>query len=202
MEAEPTDQRDAETERPATAGGPWAWLVLGIIALLLIATGILTATGGSSASGPSATLARACAPAAEEPLDPSSVVRLLPNTAAPKYSSDPPTSGAFQLGGQVPKVSNVELSPPVQVGLLAQGTVLFQYHDLAPADLASLKSLAGDGVVLAPNSSLTSAVVATAWRKRQVCTTVDVDALRQFAVLSADRGPDAGPNGTSSTTTP
>jgi hypothetical protein len=193
---------DAETERPVTAGGPWARLVLGIIVLLLIATGVLTATGGSSTPGASAGVGRACSPAAEEPLDPSSVVRLLPNTAKPKYASNPPTSGASELGTQVPAVSTVELSPPVQVGLLAQGTVLIQYRGLAPADLASLTSLAGDGVVVAPNSSLTSSVVATAWRKRQVCTSLDVDALRQFAVLSADRGPAAGPNGTSPTTTP
>jgi hypothetical protein len=196
---------DAERERPATAGSPVAWLALMIIVVLLIVTVILTVSGSTSSRGTGTAAASgtsSCSAAVEEPLDPSSVVRLLPNTAPPKYASDPPTSGAFELGAQVPAVSSVELSPQVQVGLLAQGTVLIQYRDLAAADLIGLKSLAGDRVVVAPNSSLTTPVVTTAWRKRQDCTAVDVNALRQFATLSADQGPAAGPNGTAPTTAP
>lgn len=201
---DPVDPADGAPEapaRPVTAGGPWAWLALAVILVLLAVTVAFTVTGGSNGSS-NAAEAAACTPAVVEPLDPSSVVRLLPNAAAPTYDSDPPTSGAFQVGAQSPPVSTVELTPSVQVGLLAQGTVLFQYRDLDASALAQLQTLAGDGVVVAPNATLTSPVVATAWRKKQTCTAVDINALRQFATLNADQGPSAGVNGTTSTTAP
>jgi len=201
---DPVDPADGAPEapaRPVTAGGPWAWLALAVILVLLAVTVAFTVTGGSNGSS-NAAAAAACSPAVVEPLDPSSVVRLLPNAAAPTYDSDPPTSGAFQVGAQSPPVSTVELTPSVQVGLLAQGTVLFQYRDLDASALAQLQTLAGDGVVVAPNATLTSPVVATAWRKKQTCTAVDINALRQFATLNADQGPSAGVNGTTSTTAP
>jgi len=201
---DPVDPADGAPEapaRPVTAGGPWAWLALAVILVLLAVTVAFTVTGGSNGSS-NAAAAAACSPAVVEPLDPSSVVRLLPNAVAPTYDSDPPTSGAFQVGAQSPPVSTVELTPSVQVGLLAQGTVLFQYRDLDASALAELQTLAGDGVVVAPNATLTSPVVATAWRKKQTCTAVDINALRQFATLNADQGPSAGVNGTTSTTAP
>ena len=203
---DPVDPADGAPEapaRPVTAGGPWAWLALAVILVLLAATVVFTVTGGAKGSGSSSSAeAATCTPTIVEPLDPSSVVRLLPNAAAPTYDSDPPTSGAFQVGAQSPPVSTVELTPSVQVGLLAQGTVLFQYRDLDASALAQLQTLAGDGVVVAPNATLTSPVVATAWRKKQTCTAVDINALRQFATLNADQGPSAGVNGTTSTTAP
>jgi len=134
-------------------------------------------------------------------LDPSSSLRLLPNAPAPSYASNPPTSGAFQVGAQSAPVSTTELSPVVQVGLLAQGDVLIQYRDLESADVAALQSLAGDEVVVAPNSSLPAPIVATAWRKRRTCTTVDIDDLRQFATLNGNQGPTGRPLGTAASTT-
>jgi Protein of unknown function (DUF3105) len=207
--ADPTDDpHDASRAgRPATAAGRGGWVVFGVIGALLVATVVLTITGGTVGSdargAPSAPAADdgPCTPTATEPLDPNSVVRLLPNAPRPEYASNPPTSGAFEVGPQVPANSPVELSGPVQVGLLAEGKVLVQYRDLSAQDLAAVQALAGDTVVVAPNESLTSPIVATAWLKRQVCTAVDTDVLRRFATLNADRGPQAGPSGTGPPTT-
>ena len=87
------------------------------------------------------------------------------------------------------------------LGLLAQGDVLIQYRDLESADVAALQSLAGDQVVVAPNSTLPAPIVATAWRKRQTCTAVDIDDLRQFATLNGNQGPSGGTPGTAASTT-
>jgi hypothetical protein len=198
--------------RPHTGGGVGAGITLGLLVALLVGAVILSISGGSSDSssasaagaaatgGPStAAPSSACTPTAEEPLDPSSVVRLLPNAPEPTYQTDPPTSGAFQVGVVVPAGSS-GLTPAQQVGVLAQGYVLLQYQGISADELASLNTLAGPGVVVVPNAGLTAPVVATAWRKRQVCTAVDVATLRQFITLNADQGPQAGPNGTGSTT--
>jgi hypothetical protein len=211
--ADPTGPRDAGSAAgpgagpSVTAGGRGTWITIGVIGVLLIITVALTLTGGSVTNDavratPAATADDGpCAPTVTEPLDPNSVIRLLPNAPRPGYESDPPTSGAFEVGPQVPPVSTAELSGPVQVGLLAEGKVLLQYRDLSTDDVARLQALAGTAVVVAPNSALTSPVVATAWRTRQVCTALETEVLLRFVTLNADRGPQTGPNGTGPPTT-
>jgi len=197
---------------PPTAGGRRAWVTLGVIGLLLIATITLTVVAGTDTNNSSAaittTTGRAsaadgpCDPTIEDPLDPGPAVRLLPNAPAPEYQSNPPTSGPFEVGPRVPAVSTVELSGPVQVGLLAQGKVLIQYRDLSTAVAGALQSLAStEDVVVAPNASLTSPIIATAWRTRQECSGFNAEVLNRFVILNANRGPQASPSGTSPPTT-
>ncbi|MGZ4710590.1 MAG: DUF3105 domain-containing protein, partial [Acidimicrobiales bacterium] len=99
---------------------------------------------------------------------------------------------AFVVGASVGATPSSPLSRPVQVGLLAQGKVLIQYGPSLPAaDVADLQGLAGDDIVVAPNPTLASPIVATAWRVRQTCDQLDLSALRQFATVNANRAPDA-----------
>jgi len=209
VEPQPTTTEPTTTGRPVTAGGTTTWAVVGIIVVLLIGSLVLTVTGGSSATPAAAppgsaqpTTNTACTPTVKEDLDPASVVRLLPNSPTPTYLTDPPTSGPFQLGVVVPTGSSTELTPAQQVGVLAQGGVMIQYNGLAAADVAKLSTLAGAGVVVAPNSKLSAPVVATAWRKRQVCTRVDTASLQQFITVNSNQGPTAGPNGTDAANPP
>jgi drug/metabolite transporter (DMT)-like permease len=166
-------------------------------ALLVVVALVVAGCGGSSApSAATTTTSRATsttAPAActadvEEPLDPRSLQHVLPGATEPSYPSAAPTSGPHQpgpdLGGQV---LTEPLSPPRQVGVLEAGDVLVQSRDVD-----ALRQLSGDHVVIAPNPGLDHAVVATAWRHRMTCTTVDVDALRAFVADHAGKGPDAG----------
>ncbi len=69
--------------------------------------------------------------------------------------------------------------------------VLLQYQPdtVSADDLTLLQSLAGDTVVVAPNSDLKTPIVATAWRKRMTCTAVDTSALKKFATVNANRAP-------------
>ena len=193
-----------------TAGGRSAWIVIGVVGLALLLVVALTSfwgsdtnssanpstdggagsstTDGSSPSGSTGS----CAAPVKEPLDPTSAYRLLPNAPEPTYATDPPSSGAFVVGAAAGPTPAEPLSRPVQVGLLAQGKVLIQYSPALPAaDVADLQGLAGDDVIVAPNPAVTSPIVATAWRVRQVCTQLDLSTLRQFATVEANQAPDA-----------
>jgi hypothetical protein len=79
---------------------------------------------------------------------------------------------------------------PVQVGLLEDGAVLLQHRpDLAAGQLADLEALASGDVVVAPNPDLPDPVVATAWLFKRSCSSVDVDALREFVDERRGKGP-------------
>ncbi len=123
---------------------------------------------------------RRCGPAVEEPLDPASTRHLLPGAPEPRYSGDPPTSGAHAAGPLPTGVQHQPLSRPVQVGVLETGAVLVQHRGASGGELRQLEGLAGEKVVVAPNPSLPAPVVATAWRHRMECTGVDLAALRTF----------------------
>jgi hypothetical protein len=174
--------------RSPTSGGASGWTA--VAALVLLLAGIIgVGLAGGSAAGP--TTATSCSAARTEPLDPNSVVRVLPNGRELEYLNDPPSSGAFAVGPNVAPVSTSTLTRPVQVGLLARGMVLIQYlpGSLSAEDLATLQGLPGDSVVVAPNPDLKPPIVATAWRVRQECTALDVTALTKFAALNANRAP-------------
>jgi hypothetical protein len=65
--------------------------------------------------------------------------------------------------------------------------VVVQHHGLADRDRARVEALAdGQAVVVSPAIRLPAAVVATAWRHRLTCRSVDVGALRAF--VAAHRG--------------
>lgn len=133
----------------------------------------------------------ACGPITREALDPAFLVHVVGDDAGVAYASDPPTSGPHQVGPPVEGVVDEPISRPVQVGILERGDVLLQHRaDLAPTEVSALEALAGPGVVVAPNPGLTQPVVATAWLFKRACTSVDVDALRQFVDERAGRGPE------------
>lgn len=123
----------------------------------------------------------ACGDAFAEKLDPNSSKHLLPGDEAPAYKTDPPTSGAHRAGGITAGVSDVELEEPDQVNILESGDVLLQYtDDVADDDLQELRLMAGEDVVVAPNDSLDTDIVATAWLHKMNCTSFDFDLLQDF----------------------
>jgi|GEM_PF-3391473 len=177
----------AARTRSSTAGGVGGWIAFGTLVVVLVGiVGVSVAGGSSTASGP-----KACGATVTDALDPNSVVRVLPTARELEYTTNPPSSGAFVVGPQVDPVSTTELRPPVQVGLLARGMVLLQYQPDAVSadDLALLKTLAGDSVVVSPNADMKTPIVATAWLKRMTCTAVDTSALKKFATVNANRAP-------------
>jgi hypothetical protein len=206
----PDQDSDQDPGPSPTAGGRSGWIVIGLVGLALAAVLALTAFWSDSTSssaapaqdgatttpagsgGSTSGSTGSCAAAVDEPLDPTSAIRLLPNAPEPTYATDPPTSGAFVVGASVGATPSEPLSRPVQVGLLAMGKVLVQYDaSLSAADVADLQGLAGDDIVVAPNPTIGSPIVATAWRVRQTCELLDLSALRQFATLHANQAPDA-----------
>lgn len=158
------------------------WLVVAAVVVgLIVAGGVLAWATRSAGSSP-------CGRPTEDPLDPNSLQHPLPGAPPPAYATEPPTSGPHQPGRITGAVAG-PLPRPVQVGALEAGQVLLQHRDLAPADRRRLEALAGAQVVVAPNPDLPLPVVASAWRTRLLCRTVDVDALQRFAADHAGRGP-------------
>lgn len=160
------------TKRIVLAVALAAVVVLGGLVLLLVA-------GGSDP----------CGRPVRDPLDPRSLQHALPGGPPPSYGTEPPTSGPHQAGGLPGGVVAAPLPGPVQVGALEAGQVLLQHRDLEPPERARLEALAGPLVVVAPNPALPTRVVASAWRTRQQCRSLDGDALARFVADHAGRAP-------------
>lgn len=135
---------------------------------------------------------RPCAPEVSEGLDASSSLHLLPGAPEPTYLSDPPTSGPHLSGPAPSGALGAPIDRPTQVQVLEQGGVLIQYRDLDPGSVATLATLAGDDVVVAPNPGLASPVVATAWLTKLECEALDVDTLRRFIAEHRGEDPEHG----------
>jgi len=130
-----------------------------------------------------------CSQPVQDPLDARSLQHALPGAPPPTYETEPPTSGPHQSGRLPGGVLAGPLAGAVQVGALEAGQVLLQHRDLAPADRAELEALGGPLVVVAPNPALPAPVVASAWRTRQLCRSVDIGALGRFVADHAAHGP-------------
>ena len=156
-----------------------------LVLVVALAVGVTSACGGGGGDS-------ACADEVRERLDPTSAQHLLPGAERPTYATNPPTSGAHQLGDWPTGVLDEPIDEPVQVALLEGGEVLLQYRprDLAAAARDDLERLANrlPNVTVAPNGDLPAAVVATAWTFKQTCRGVDVDVLRGFVRAHAGKG--------------
>lgn len=102
------------------------------------------------------------------------------------YSSSPPTSG-WHAAGAVPQgVFDSALPETAQVSVLEAGGVVVTHHDLAPVDLARLRTRIeerfADRVVLTPYDGIPAGASAfTSWGALQVCDGVDLEALDAYA---------------------
>lgn len=154
-----------------------------VVAMALVVMGL------GACSGNDRPPARECGPDITEPLDPTSARHMLPGAAEPVYSSDPPTSGAHLPGAEASGAVRQPLPRPQQVAVLEEGGVMIQYRDQDETARRRLETLAGPGVVVAPNPGLDSPVVATAWRQRLRCQAVDEPTLRSFVTAHRGGGP-------------
>lgn len=119
------------------------------------------------------------------------------NTA---FRTDPPAGGPH---GPQPARSGTYLKGNVPddgavVHALEHGRVAIWFSpQLAPADIDALAGLAdvrrGMTLVLARPSLPAGQVAATAWHKRLICPSLQVDALRRFVVSQAGQGPEKQP---------
>lgn len=172
-----------------------------LVALLgIVLAGLLVVSCGgdqkASTAGPPSTTTRdtptttapspPCDPEITEPLAPGSSQHVLPGAPPPRYLSDPPTSGPHGVGNFPTGVVSEPILRPVQVGMLEGGAVLLQHRDLSAQERSALEALAGGKVTVAPHPELPERVVATAWTRKLVCRSVDIEALRRFATAYAD----------------
>ncbi len=153
---------------PLTSRAAWA--------VLALAVPLLAACGGGAES--------ACSVPVREELDPKSLLHVIdPATAV--YTTDPPTSGPH-LGAPGPTgLVAAPMLPAIQVSILERGDVLVQYRD--PADLPALQGLVAERVVVAPQPSLKTRVVVTAWTYKLSCDGIDTKAITSFAKAHAGK---------------
>jgi hypothetical protein len=155
-----------------------------LVFVLVASTSLLTAcvrTGGAPCDEPVA-----------ERIDPNSSQHVLPGGPVPAYLTNPPTSGAHRLPPPSEVVLKTELDKPAQVAILEAGAVLIQYDDISDDDTAELAELAigrGGDVVVAPNDSLPSKIVATAWLYKLECKKLRLADLRSFIDDHAKKEP-------------
>lgn len=123
----------------------------------------------------------ACKTEVAEKIDSASSQHLLPGVPDPTYANYPPTSGAHRPGTHPTGALRDTIDDGVQVSMLEGGDVLIQYRNQNVADRRAIERLTSNKhVTTAPNSRLTTNVVATAWLYRMECSRVDVDALQTF----------------------
>jgi hypothetical protein len=129
----------------------------------------------------------ACDAPVAETIDPLSSQHVLPGAPEPRYSTNPPTSGAHRPGPLPGQVLTEPLDRPAQVSALEGGQVLIQYRRITPEDRRKLTTLAHryDHVTVAPGRDLPAKVVATAWLYMQQCKRVDRGALQDFITTHA-----------------
>ena len=152
---------------------------------MVVGVAVAGSSCGSSDGG------AACGPITREALDPAYLVHVVGDEGDVEYLSDPPTSGPHQPTPPATGVLHEPITKPVQVGILERGDVLLQHDpDLAPADLARLEALAGDGVVVAPNPDLPAPIVATAWLYKRTCDEMDAELLQEMIDERQGKGPD------------
>ncbi|MGE3619201.1 MAG: DUF3105 domain-containing protein [Acidimicrobiia bacterium] len=171
---------------PTVAAGRARRGATGLLAVLATSGSLLAACGGDDGSATGG-----CGRIAREALDPNHLVHVLGNATGVQYTSDPPTSGPHQPSPGIHGALDEPLSRPLQVGVLEEGGIVIQYRDdLAPGDVAELRALAADDVVVAPAPDLDDAVAATAWTYKRTCGSVDAAALREFVDQRRGHGPD------------
>jgi hypothetical protein len=149
------------------------------------------AAAGCSQADTGAVKDDACGPIRRQQAQPNSVVHVLPGGGEPAYVSDPPTSGPHVAIPRGETVYHEPLSKPTQVGILERGDVLLQYRaaDVDADGIATLETLAGPTVAIAPNPDLPDPVVASAWVYLRSCQRVDEAALRSFIEERQGKGP-------------
>ncbi len=116
----------------------------------------------------------------QEPLSSSSSLHLLGNTEV-VWETNPPTSGPHYpippKGGDYDyALSNLE-----QVSFLESGGVIIQYlPDVNGINHQKLTSFASDSVIISPNETVESLLVATAWTWKLSCKEYEFESLAKF----------------------
>ncbi|MBT70409.1 MAG: hypothetical protein CL432_09725 [Acidimicrobiaceae bacterium] len=116
----------------------------------------------------------------QEPLSSSSSLHLLGNTEV-TWETNPPTSGPHYP--IPPKGGNYDyaLSNLDQVSFLESGGVIVQYlPDINGNNHPKLASFASNYVIISPNETLESLLVATAWTWKLSCKEYDFESLAKF----------------------
>lgn len=112
------------------------------------------------------------------------------------YNSNPPTSGPHTAKVPPFGIYDQELHTGYQIHMLEHGAILIQYATDEQSTIDQLRQIArtlaqtNPRVTLAPNSSLDSAIVLTAWIHLLTLDQVDEQQITEFFSAYIDEGPE------------
>jgi Protein of unknown function (DUF3105) len=145
------------------------------VGFVLAAAMVVGCGGKNNAAG--------CGQPFREPLNPNSLQHVI-DPASVKFATDPPTSGPHLFTTPPRGLVTRALLPAEQVTVLETGDVLVQYRDASDAKV--VQALNQTGVTIAPNATLRTRIVATAWTYKLECGGVDQPSLQRF--ISSHKG--------------
>ena len=181
----------------ATSGGVPLKLILGVIAVLVVAGGGTWLWQTAQASREFDALAGAggdILARVQTPRDDGQ--GHLRHGESRRYRDAYPTSSAHAPIPTRPGFYNVVQPPTGLVHALEQGGIVIYYGQPAPATIALLKDWTGlyqgvwDGVVAVPRPGLGQGVVLTAWQKRLRLKSFDAKSAAAFIDAFRGRGPE------------
>lgn len=117
-----------------------------------------------------------------------------------KYTIDPPAGGNHNPSPAPAGIFTAETKPPDVrlVHSLEHGYVVIWYRpDIAAGTLDDLKALAGRyprDLLLVPRDTLAQPAAATAWHRRLICSSPDLQALETFVTTYRNKGPERIPH--------
>lgn len=122
------------------------------------------------------------------------VQHLASGSPAPKYNSDPPTSGPHDPSPAPCGIYRRPVPDTGQLHSMEHGAVVIQYHPDLPSDqVAELEGIDWspvDEVIVAPRPDNPAPVALTAWTKRLLLDQVDVEVLTAFEREFGNRSPE------------
>ena len=176
----------------------------GVVALVLVTTLVVMASGVLNPQGP---VAPAPAQVAQAGTVTCSPVQSFPelsrdhiaeHAAHPDYNSNPPTNGWHWANPQNWGIYTSQQFQEQLIHNLEHGGIVIQYNDLTAADVTRLTNLVSRDsyhMLLAPYPGLPAGVrvAYTAWTHLQSCDGVDENAIHAFINAFRDKGPELVP---------
>lgn len=112
---------------------------------------------------------------------------------APKYNSNPPSSG-LHFGRTAPwGTSAARIDDRMLVHNLEHGGIVVHYKDLADAEVDALEELVdsyADGVIANPNPDIPTKVGMAAWGDVQTCAKYSTAVVKAFIKEHCNKGPE------------
>lgn len=119
---------------------------------------------------------------------------LRPGDPAPKYVTNPPTSGAHADQPAPWGPSDERIDDRILVHNLEHGGVVVHYKDLTDTEVKELSDYvdgAEDGLIAVPDPNIPTTIGLAGWTKLETCDKYNLKIVRHFAQVACNKGTEA-----------